>query len=328
MIIVTGGAGFIGSSLIYHLNTLGEEEIVVVDRLESDDKWKNLRGLRFERYIHADRFFDHHILEKRTVRALYHMGSCSSTLETDVDFLMRNNLNYSQKIFRLCTIKDIPLVYGSTSATYGAGEHGYSDDENFTRKLIPLSPYGYSKKLFDDWVIQRERKPSRWYGVKLFNVYGPNEYHKGEMKSLVCKAFEQIQAEGRVRLYRSNNPEIKDGEQSRDFIYVKDAVAALVNLVSGDDRQDSGIYNLGRGQEESFLDLVRICFKVLGKPEKIEFIDMPKILDEQYQNYTKADMAKFHTVFPDFKFHSLEEGVRDYIENYLIKKNPYFTISS
>lgn len=326
MIIVTGGAGFIGSSLVHYLNTLGEEEIIVVDRLESDEKWKNLRGLNFDRYIHADDFFDHHILKKRTIRAIYHMGACSSTTETNVDFLMKNNVEYTKEIFRFCTTKDIPIVYASSAATYGSGEFGYNDDEQEIKKLKALNPYGYSKQLVDEWVLKRSRHPSKWFGVKFFNVYGPNEYHKGHMKSVVHSAFEQIKENGQVKLFKSHNPNYSDGGQLRDFVYVKDIVAAMVNLVHCESGEASGIYNLGTGKARSFADLASSVFKAMNLEENIEYIDMPEKLRGQYQYYTQANMAKFKELFPDFTFHSLEEGIKDYVQAHLLHDDPHLVI--
>ena len=323
MIIVTGGAGFIGSSLVHYLNSLGEEDIIVVDRLGSDEKWKNLRSLRFNRYIHADNLEGHHVLTKKEIRAVYHMGACSATTETDVDYLMRNNVDYSKGLIRFCTKKDIPIVYASSAATYGSGANGYDDNEDELTKLKPLNPYGYSKQLVDEWVLRRERKPSRWFGVKFFNVYGPNEYHKGHMKSVVHSAFEQISAHGKVKLFKSHKEGYKDGEQLRDFVYVKDVVAAMVNLVEKNDREISGIYNLGTGRARTFADLARATFTAMDKPENIEYIDMPERLRGQYQYYTQANMDKFKSVFPDFKFHSLEEGIKDYVQNHLVEEDPH-----
>lgn len=323
MIIVTGAAGFIGSSLVHYLNSLGETEIVVVDRLESDEKWKNLRSLNFERFVHADELFDHHILKKAPIRGVYHMGACSATTESDVDFLMKNNVDYTKNIFRFCTSRDIPLVYASSAATYGMGENGYSDDHDSINKLIALNPYGYSKQLVDEWVLRRERKPSKWYGVKFFNVYGPNEYHKGSMKSVVHTAFTQISETGKVKLFKSHHPEFADGGQLRDFVYVKDVVTAMVNLLAAKEREHCGIYNLGTGQARSFRDLAIATFNAMDKTPDIEYIDMPERLRDQYQYYTKAEMGKFQSTFPDFKFHSLEEGVKDYVQNHLMQKSPY-----
>lgn len=328
MIIVTGGAGFIGSSLVHYLNTLGEEEIVVVDRLGTDEKWKNLRGLNFDRYIHADDLMTHHILTKKPIRAVYHMGACSATTETDVDFLMRNNVDYTKELFRFCTKKDIPIVYASSAATYGGGEFGYDDNEAEVNRLKPLNPYGYSKQLVDEWVLRRERKPSRWFGVKFFNVYGPNEYHKGHMKSVVHSAFEQIKANGSVKLFKSHKEGYKDGEQLRDFVYVKDVVAAMVNLVAKDDREISGIYNLGTGKARTFTDLATATFSAMDKPANINFIDMPDRLVGQYQYYTQANMDKFKSVFPDFQFHTLEEGIKDYVQSHLVKEDPHMISKS
>lgn len=328
MIIVTGAAGFIGSCIVRELNKLGREDIICVDRLEADDKWFNLRGLKYSEYIHADDFIDpdtiYGIFEEG-IDAVYHMGACSSTTERDIDYLMYNNVDYSKIIFQVCTDFNTRLVYASSAATYGDGELGYDDDESQIRGLVPLNAYGYSKQLVDEWALKLDAAPEKWYGVKFFNVYGPNEYHKEKMSSVVYQSFNQINASSKMKLFKSYKDGFKDGEQLRDFVYVKDVVNAMISLIHEDHNGASGIYNLGTGQARSFLDLTKATFKAMDKKEDIEFIDMPDSLKDQYQYFTEANMTKFKSVFPNFKFHSLEEGIEDYVKNHLLQKNQYFT---
>ena len=326
MYIVTGAAGFIGSCIVKKLNDEGIENILVVDRLEQDSKWLNLRGVKFQEYIHADEFIQPEILNSvfdEGVTQIYHMGACSSTTETDVDFFMKNNVEYSQILYRYCSQYDVPICYASSAATYGAGEHGFIDEEDDLEKLQPLNPYGWSKQLMDEWVIKQLKRPKRWFGVKFFNVYGANEYHKGGQKSVVCHAFSQINETGKMKLFKSYKDEYKDGEQLRDFVYVKDIVEAMWLLMSTEHNGVNGIYNFGTGEARSFKDLVAATFKAMDKPEKIEYIEMPENLKDQYQYYTQANMQKLSKALPDFRFHSLEEGVKDYVQNYLMQDNPF-----
>ncbi len=324
MIIVTGGAGFIGSAIIKKLNDIGRDDIIIVDRLGKDSKWKNIRSLKYASFIHADEFLETNLL--KSAEAIYHMGACSSTLETDVDYLMRNNYDYSRAVFDAAAIYDIPIVYASSAATYGDGELGYNDNEDEVSKLIPLNPYGYSKQLFDEWVLNKDRKPSKWYGVKFFNVYGPNEYHKGTMSSVVYHTFNQIQATGKMKLFKSYNDKFKDGEQMRDFVYVKDVVDAMVDLVEKADKNTSGIYNLGTGKARTFYDLASATFNALDLKPNIEFIEMPDHLKNQYQYYTQASMEKLQIALPGFEFKSLEDGVADYVKNHLNTSFPYLKV--
>lgn len=324
MILITGGAGFIGSVLAKTLNLLGHNDIVIVDKLEDSIKWKNLRGIKYLEYIHADELFngdyDDTIADADVV---FHMGACSSTTETDMDFLMKNNVAYTQALFRFAATKNIPFIYASSAATYGDGELGYNDSHELMHQYLPLNPYGYSKQLFDEWILKEEAKPDHWYGFKFFNVYGPNEYHKDEMRSLVHKSFEQIQSKGHVKLFKSYKKEFKDGEQLRDFIYVKDVVRVMIECANPGKEEFSGIYNLGTGQARSFLDLVKSTFKAMKLEPKIEFIEMPETLKNQYQYYTQAEMKKLNGPLPSFKFTTLEEGVHDYVTNYLMKPNSH-----
>lgn len=326
MYIVTGAAGFIGSCIVKKLNDLGIENILVVDRLESDDKWLNLRGVKFQEYIHADEFIQPEILDsifEEGVTQIFHMGAISATTEKNIDLLMRNNTEYSQILFRYCAQFDTPFCYASSAATYGMGENGYLDNEDELEKLIPLNGYGWSKHLMDEWVIKQLKRPSKWYGVKFFNVYGPNEYHKGSMKSVVCQAHKQIKDSGVVKLFKSYDKKYEDGGQLRDFVYVKDVVDAMLTLMLEDHVGVNGIYNLGTGQARSFDDLVNATFKAMDKDSKIDYIDMPDHLKNQYQYYTQAEMDKFSKAVPKFKFHTLEEGIKDYVQNYLESDNPF-----
>ncbi len=322
MILLTGGAGFIGSVLLKELNKMGRRDIIVVDRLRNSPKWLNLRGGQFAHYIHADELFlPENAMWLSKVKLIYHMGACSATTEMDMDYLMKNNVEFSKKLFRLATDKKIQMVYASSAATYGAGEQGYSDDESKIHALRPLNPYGYSKQLFDEWVLSQKRLPYAWYGVKFFNVYGPNEYHKFTMRSVVYKSFTEIRDLGRVKLFKSHRPDYKDGMQLRDFVYVKDVVRAMIALVELNNPEASGIYNLGTGKARSFNDLTIATFKAMGKDPQIDYIDMPESIRNQYQYFTEADMGKLKKVLPEFKFSSLEEGVADYVKNYLLKES-------
>lgn len=324
MILVTGGAGFIGSVLAKTLNLLGHTDLVIVDKLEDSTKWKNLRGVKYVDYIHADELFsgeyDDLIAETDLI---FHMGACSSTTEKNMDFLMKNNVAYSQALFRFAATKNIPFIYASSAATYGDGEQGYSDDHVGLFELMPMNPYGYSKQLFDEWVLKEDKKPDHWFGFKFFNVFGPNEYHKDDMRSLVHKAFEQISSGSPVKLFKSHRPDFKDGQQLRDFVYVKDVVRVMIELADPDKSEFSGIYNLGTGKARSFLDLINATYKAMDKSPKVEFIDMPEAIRGQYQYYTQAEMGKLLTAIPGFEFCSLEAGVLDYVQNHLMKSNPH-----
>jgi ADP-L-glycero-D-manno-heptose 6-epimerase len=324
MILLTGGAGFIGSALASQLNALGHTDLVIVDKLEDSTKWKNLRGLKYLDYIHADELFngDYDDLIAET-DLIFHMGACSSTTEKNMDFLMKNNVAYTQALFRFAATKNIPFIYASSAATYGAGEFGYNDHHEGITKLMPLNPYGYSKQLVDEWVLKEEVKPDHWFGLKFFNVFGPNEYHKEDMRSLVHKSFEQIKATGKVKLFKSHRSDFLDGEQLRDFIYVKDVVKAIIELAEPDTSKFSGIFNLGTGTARTFLDLIKATFSAMGITPNIEFIDMPEALRGQYQYYTQAEMKKLKTVLPNFEFTKLEAGITDYVQNYLMKENPH-----
>jgi ADP-L-glycero-D-manno-heptose 6-epimerase len=326
MIIVTGAAGFIGSVLVKHLNDLGESKILLCDNFESGDKWKNLRGLTFDSFISVEDLFSHPIWKKKSaVKAIYHMGACSDTTELDMDFLYKNNTLFSNRLLELARIKNIPIVYASSAATYGNGERGYCDEHKEISSLRPMNKYGYSKQLTDEWILSQKLKPRVWFGVKFFNVFGPNEYHKGKMSSVVFQAYNQIKESGEVKLFRSHKEGFKDGEQLRDFVYVKDVVRAMIHLIKSGKRKPglSGIYNLGTGKARSFYDLVDSTFRSMNLKTKVKFIEMPLELRNQYQYFTEADMKKFHKAVPKFTFTSLEEAVDDYVSNHLVKSDPY-----
>ena len=317
MILVTGAAGFIGSVLVSELNKRGREDILISDRLGESDSWKNLVGLKYYDYIHADSLLAPENLEIfKSISFIFHMGACSSTLERDMDYLMSNNFHYSQALFELATDCEIPFIYASSAATYGDGEGGYSDQHELIKALKPLNQYGYSKQLMDEWVLKQEETPPWWYGIKFFNVFGPNEYHKGEMRSLVHKAYGQIQKEGKVKLFKSYKEGFKDGHQLRDFVYVVDVVKAMISMMN--QQKGSGIYNMGTGKARSFYDLIEATFKALKLETNIEYIEMPEDLREQYQYFTQAQMDKFQKLCPDFEFMSLEDAVADYVQNYLV----------
>ncbi|MBT3982657.1 MAG: ADP-glyceromanno-heptose 6-epimerase [Bacteriovoracaceae bacterium] len=325
MIVVTGGAGFIGSCLVKELNNSGRADITIVDRLHSGEKWKNLNNLMYEDFIHADRFMTQDVfsavLEKASM--VFHLGACSSTTEKDADYLMKNNLGFSKALFNICAQKKIPFIYASSGATYGLGENGFSDSDDITDRLRPINCYGYSKRAFDSWAISQKSTPPVWVGLRFFNVFGPNEYHKEKMRSVVVQAFAQAKEKGEIRLFNSDNPEYADGEQLRDFIYVGDVVKAMIQI-SRLENPKSGIYNLGTGKCRNFNDLAGAVFSALEMEGKITYFDMPENLKGQYQYYTCADMDKFKTLLPRFEFMGLEESVKDYITNYLDKENRYY----
>jgi ADP-L-glycero-D-manno-heptose 6-epimerase len=324
MKLVTGGAGFIGSVLVKELNIQGHNDIWIVDRLEKDEKWRNLQGLSYVDYIHADELFSLPDDFWETVTEIYHMGAISATTDKDVDKLWENNVRYSQELIGIATQRAIPIAFASSAATYGAGESGYDDDHQEVGKLRPMNPYGFSKQYVDKWILSIEDKPEYWFSLKFFNVFGPNEYHKGDMRSLVHKGFDQINENGSVKLFKSHKEGFSDGGQLRDFVYVKDVVQAMTMLMKHKVPGSSGIYNMGTGQARSFDDLIKATFKAMGKEEKIEYIPMPENLRAQYQYFTEAKMNKFHSVFPEFQFTGLESAVEDYVKEHLLKEDPFY----
>ena len=319
MIVVTGGAGFIGSAVVWRLNQLGEDNIVIVDRLGQSEKWKNLVGLKYADIYHKENFIDM-VLDDTVpfqVEAIIHLGACSSTTQKDADYLLHNNYKYTQALAEYALEKGARFIYASSAATYGNGSKGYVDDESKLQELQPLNMYGYSKHMFDLWA-QREGIASEIVGLKYFNVYGPNEYHKEDMRSVVHKAFGQIKETGKVKLFKSYKPEYKDGEQKRDFIYVKDAVDITLHFF--ENRNINGLFNAGTGTARSWVDLVTALFNAMELPVNIEFIDMPETLKGKYQYFTEADITKLRKARYDKKISSIEEGVKDYVQNYLMKE--------
>ena len=321
MIIVTGAAGFIGSCLVSKLNKEGFNDIVVVDDFSSAEKMKNLEGKTISAKVHRDDFIawlrDNH----KFVQFVFHIGARTDTTEFNTEIFDRLNLNYTKAVWGLCVEFGLPLVYASSAATYGLGEHGYVDSHEIVPQLQPLNPYGASKNDFDKWALLQEKKPYFWAGLKFFNVYGPNEYHKGRMASVIFHAFAQVKQQCKMKLFRSHNPKFKDGEQLRDFVYVKDVCEVCYFLLHH--RKDSGIYNLGSGKARTFLDLVKNTFKAMDKEPQIEFVDTPADIRDKYQYFTEADMRKLKSIGYDKPFHTLEEGVKDYVENYLLGDKYY-----
>ena len=320
MIVVTGGAGFIGSAIVWKLNQSGKTNIIIVDELGNDEKWKNLVGLKYEDFVHKNEFIEQ-IMDDAlsySIETIIHMGANSSTTEKDANHLMVNNFQYTKELAKYCLEKNIRFVYASSAATYGDGGLGFDDDESRLELLRPLNMYGYSKQLFDLWA-KRNKVLDQIAGIKYFNVYGPNEYHKGDMRSVVHKAFGQVRDTGKVRLFKSLNPKFKDGEQMRDFVYIKDAVDMALFFVDHPDK--NGIFNVGSGKARTWNDLVNSLFKAVGKPTNIEYIDLPKHLTDKYQYFTEANLAKIKGVGYKRPITSLEDGVTDYVHNFLLNNS-------
>jgi ADP-L-glycero-D-manno-heptose 6-epimerase len=315
MIIVTGAAGFIGSCLVKKLNAENFNAIIAVDKFDQPEKNKNLVGAKIQEKVDRDVFMLWLNKNYELVEFIFHIGARTDTAEMDVALFDRLNTQYTKDIWKHCVQYQIPLVYASSAATYGLGEIGYDDNEAIIPKLKPLNPYGHSKQDFDVWALAQKEKPFFWVGLKFFNVYGPDEYHKGRMASVVWHAFNQITETKKMKLFRSHNPAYKDGEQLRDFVYVKDVVDVCSFLMHH--RKNSGIYNLGSGKARTFLELVKTVFKALDKKEEIEFIDTPIDIRDKYQYFTEANMDKLKSIGYSKPFHSLEEGATDYVKNYL-----------
>ena len=321
MIVVTGAAGFIGSCLISKLNAENYQAVIAVDKFDNEAKNKNLEGKTIKEKVNRSQFFEWFDKHHEEIEFIFHIGARTDTTEFDVEIFNDLNLNYTKKLWQYCCKYHIPLVYASSAATYGGGEHGYDDTEEVIPKLKPLNPYGDSKNDFDLWALQQNDKPWFWAGLKFFNVYGPNEYHKKRMASVIFHAFNQIKATDQMKLFRSHRSDFKNGEQSRDFIYVKDVVEVLMFLMNH--RKNSGIYNLGTGKARTFLDLTRNTFKGMNKEERISFIDTPEDIRDKYQYFTEANMEKLRNIGYNKPFHSLEEGVSDYVSNYLMEQKYY-----
>jgi ADP-L-glycero-D-manno-heptose 6-epimerase len=317
MIIVTGAAGFIGSCLVQKLNDEGFEDVVLVDDFSDAGKNLNFQGKRYSKQVHRDEFPNWLRQNQLLVQFVFHLGARTDTTELNVDLFNRLNLDYTKEIWNICVEFGLPLVYASSAATYGLGELGYEDDQSKIPFLKPLNPYGDSKNDFDKWALNQERKPYFWAGLKFFNVYGPNEYHKGRMASVIFHTFNQIQKTGSMKLFQSHHPEFRDGEQMRDFVYVKDVSEVLFFLMHH--RKNSGIYNLGSGTARTFKDLAVNTFKALEHPVSISYIPTPEDIRDKYQYFTEAKMEKLRAIGFSKPFHNLEEGVEDYVKNYLSK---------
>ena len=313
--IVTGAAGLIGSALIWKLNRMGIDDILAVDHLGTSEKWKNLRALSYADYMEKDVFYERLLAGAlpRDVECILHMGACSSTTEKDATYLIGNNFEYTRTLAQYSVSHNVRFLYASSAATYGDGEHGYVDDEEHLENLRPMNMYGYSKQMFDLWA-RRQGLLSKITGVKYTNVFGPNELHKAEMRSVVCRAYEQIRDTGKVGLFKSYRSEYADGEQKRDFIYVKDAVRMLMFLL---ENRCHGIYNIGSGRAETWNSLATAVFKAMDKPVNIEYIEMPEHLRGKYQYYTCADIAKIRNAGYTDIVTPLEDTVADYIRNYI-----------
>lgn len=325
MIILTGAAGFIGTNMLIELNNAGCDDVLVVDEVKQTTKWQHLVGLGFRDYLHKDDLWQWLDRNPNTgLDGVVHLGACSDTREPDFDFLVRNNVQYSQRLWQLCSQRGVPFIYASSAATYGDGKNGFSDDHNLIAKLRPINAYGYSKHMFDLWAIRQKECPPNWAGLKFFNVYGPFEDQKVGMASVIYHAYRQIQENGNVKLFKSYIPEFKHGEQLRDFIYVKDVVAAVKFFL--DARVDSGLYNLGTGQARTFYDLASSVFAALDKPVNIEYIDMPQDVRAHYQYFTQADVSKLREFGFVKEFTSLEDGVQEYVTSLLANDLAEFSL--
>jgi ADP-L-glycero-D-manno-heptose 6-epimerase len=321
MIVITGAAGFIGSCLLSRLNKEGIKDIIIVDDFSKPEKQNNYEGKYFSEKIDRTVFLDWFASNAEKIMFVYHIGARTDTTEFNMGILNELNLDYTKSLWLTCSKHSIPFVYASSAATYGLGEFGYDDDESKIPSLKPLNPYGISKNEFDKWAIQQTQTPPLWIGFKFFNVYGPNEFHKGRMASVIFHSFNQIQEKGLVKLFRSHHPDYKDGGQLRDFVYVKDVVDVLYFTYTN--KIKSGIYNLGSGKARTFLDLAKATFAALEKTPNIEFIDTPADIRDKYQYFTEANMQKLKSAGYTKNFTSLEEGVSDYVKNYLVGHKYY-----
>jgi ADP-L-glycero-D-manno-heptose 6-epimerase len=315
MIVITGAAGFIGSCLVKKLNEENFNDLILVDDFSHEIKSKNLEGKKFTAKVHRNDFANWLDANHKLTQFIFHIGARTDTTEFNKEIFDVLNVDYTKMIWNKCVQYGLPLVYASSAATYGSGELGYDDDEKLIPQLKPLNPYGDSKNEFDKWALKQEKKPYFWAGLKFFNVYGPNENHKARMASVIFHGFNQVMKDGKIKLFKSHKPEYKDGWQLRDFIYVKDVTSVCYFLLRH--RKDSGIYNLGTGKARSFYDLADNTFKALGKTTNIEFIDMPIDIRDKYQYFTEANMQKLISIGYTQPFHTLEEGVTDYVKKYL-----------
>ena len=320
MIVITGSAGFIGSCLVSKFNSEGISDIILVDDFSKSEKNNNLVGKKFINKLERSLFIDWFKINYSKINYVIHIGARTDTSEFDINIFNELNLNYTKSIWEICSENEIPFIYASSAATYGLGEFGYDDDESKIDLLMPLNPYGESKNDFDKWAIKQPKSPPFWQGLKFFNVYGPNEYHKSRMASVIFHAFNQIKNNGQVKLFRSHHLDYKDGEQLRDFVYVKDLVNVIWFLYST--KTKNGIYNLGSGKARTFLDLAKATFSALNLNPKIDFIDTPIDIRDKYQYFTEANMQKLISVGYHIPFTSLEDGVNDYVNCYL-SQNKY-----
>ena len=325
MIVITGGAGMIGSIIAWHLNTkLKRDDLVIVDRITHEDQWQNLVKRQYIQYLDKDQLFDW-LKDRNDIEAVIHMGAISATTERDFNKLLEANIHYSQNLWNWCASHEVPFFYASSAATYGSGDSGYNDAS--LEHLRPLNSYGYSKHFFDQWAMRQtaENSPPSWAGFKFFNVYGPNEYHKERMASVAFHTFNQFSETGTMRLFKGTKVDVKDGEQLRDFIYVKDAAAVVVHffVAALNKPAPNGIYNLGTGQARSFKDLATSVMASTGRTPSITYIDMPKDLQGKYQYFTEANMTKLRAAGYIQPFMCLEDGVKDYVQNYLMQPDPY-----
>lgn len=321
MIVITGAAGFIGSCLITKLNSKGYKNLVLVDDFSHSEKSANFENKSYHLKINRNIFFEWLGENYQEVSFVFHIGARTDTTEFNVEIFNALNLNYTKRLWTACAAYHIPMVYASSAATYGMGEFGFNDDHSIIEKLKPLNPYGESKNDFDKWAIGQEKAPYFWAGLKFFNVYGPNEFHKGRMASVIFHTHRQVKENGKVKLFKSHHPDFADGMQLRDFIYVKDVVDVMFFLMLH--KRNSGIYNLGTGKARAFLHLAEATFSAMGLKPNIEFIDTPIDIRDKYQYFTQANMDKLHSIGYDAPFHSLEDGVTDYVKNYLIDKRYY-----
>lgn len=319
MIVVTGAAGFIGSCLLAALHKAGYTDLVAADDFSNEIKNRNLNGKNLSAKVQRSDFFDWINANHQFIQVIFHLGARTDTTEFNYQIFQELNIDYSKRVWNLCVEFGLPLIYASSAATYGLGEQGFDDNHSVTEKLKPLNPYGESKNEFDRWALNQTTKPFFWSGLKFFNVYGPNEYHKGRMASVVFHAFNQISQTNGMKLFRSHHPDYRDGEQLRDFIYVKDVIDVCIFLM--ETRKSSGIYNLGTGKARTFLDLTKATFEAMDKPENIEFIDTPSDIRDKYQYFTEAKMTKLRSIGYSKPFHTLEEGVQDYVTNYLLTQS-------
>lgn len=321
MIVITGAAGFIASCLAAKLNEEGYNDVVLVDDFSREDKRPNYLKKTYTQLVHRDELEQWIHQNHRFIQFVFHLGARTDTTEFDHKVFDLLNVGYSQMVWRTCVLYGLPLVYASSAATYGLGELGYDDNEALIPQLKPLNPYGESKKQFDVWALEQEEKPYFWAGLKFFNVYGPNEYHKGRMASVIFHAYTQIKEKGSVKLFRSHHPDYRDGEQLRDFVYVMDVVNVCLFLMHH--RKNSGIYNLGSGKARTFLDLARNTFKAMNVEEHIEWMDTPVDIRDKYQYFTEANMSKLQGIGYNKPFTSLEDGVEDYVKRFLIPVKYY-----